>query len=294
MNDAEKPPILIPPALPPEVEAQTPPERPPRAPWRWWAHVLLLAGYVLGIGLMSQMQEEGPGKEAALPGEVGTLLKFCFGELAVFGTIFVVACLFTRPNARELFLKWKDGFKAVLWGVAYSVILRVAIALVLFAVIFPVAVYERATKGDKADVKKTMEGLRPDVSAVVAPEALEQPAYLLVMMTFVSFVVAGLREELWRAGMIAGLAGLSPKLFAGKRGQIFAVMIAAIIFGLGHFAQGIGGVFLTGALGIGLGLIIVRHQSIWQATLAHGFFDATSFALLAALSKFAPEALKNL
>jgi membrane protease YdiL (CAAX protease family) len=33
-------------------------------------------------------------------------------------------------------------------------------------------------------------------------------------------------------------------------------------------------------LGIFLGLIMVYHRSIWPAVLAHGFFDATSMAVL--------------
>jgi membrane protease YdiL (CAAX protease family) len=37
---------------------------------------------------------------------------------------------------------------------------------------------------------------------------------------------------------------------------------------------------LAGALGVGLGLIMVLHRSIWPAVIAHGFFDATSMALL--------------
>jgi membrane protease YdiL (CAAX protease family) len=38
--------------------------------------------------------------------------------------------------------------------------------------------------------------------------------------------------------------------------------------------------FMAGLLGLGLGLIMVLHRSIWPAVLAHGFFDATSMALI--------------
>lgn len=215
-------------------------------------------------------------------------------ELGIFGFIFSLAWLLARPSADQLFLKWRGGFKAWLWGMLYSVGLRVGIALLLLLVAAPFIAYERITTGDASRTQEVMKGMRPDVEAIIEPKALEDPLYLIVSVTFVSFIVAGLREELWRAGMMAGLAGLAPTVFAGKRGQVFAVLFAAVIFGIGHFPQGIGAVFLTGALGVGLGLIIVRHQSIWEATLAHGFFDATSFVLLAALSKYAPEALKAL
>jgi membrane protease YdiL (CAAX protease family) len=36
----------------------------------------------------------------------------------------------------------------------------------------------------------------------------------------------------------------------------------------------------AGLLGLMLGLIIVLHKSIWPAVIAHGLFDATTFALL--------------
>lgn len=286
----DQPPILTPTALPP-VEKEP---IPPRSRWRWLVHVLLLSAYVLGIGLIgSQIGDENPNERSALPTSVQGLLTACLTELAIFAVVFIVACLFTRPRARELFLNWTGGFKAVALAVVYSVLLRIAIAVVLMIVALPLVAYERVSKGEGADPKKVMEGFRPDVEAIISPEALEDPVYLGLTLTFVSFIVAGLREELWRAGMMAGLAGLAPSLFSSKRGQVAAVLVAAVIFGIGHLAQGLGAVFMTGVLGIGLGLIIVRHQSIWQATLAHGFFDATSFALLAALSKFAPDALKG-
>jgi membrane protease YdiL (CAAX protease family) len=55
---------------------------------------------------------------------------------------------------------------------------------------------------------------------------------------------------------------------------------AAVVFGAGHLTQGFLAVGLTGLLGLGLGVIIVAHRSIWPAVLAHGFFNATSLALL--------------
>jgi membrane protease YdiL (CAAX protease family) len=33
-------------------------------------------------------------------------------------------------------------------------------------------------------------------------------------------------------------------------------------------------------LGFCLGLIMIFHRSIWPAVMAHGFFDATTFAIL--------------
>jgi hypothetical protein len=38
---------------------------------------------------------------------------------------------------------------------------------------------------------------------------------------------------------------------------------------------------------------MVWRQSIWEAVLAHGFFDATTFALLWLIQKVNPELLKS-
>ncbi|MDB6109069.1 MAG: Abortive infection protein, partial [Pedosphaera sp.] len=67
--------------------------------------------------------------------------------------------------------------------------------------------------------------------------------------------------------------------------------VAAVIFGLGHTAQGWSGVAITAFLGLGLGAIMLRHRSIWEAVIAHGFFDAGTFALLYCIAKFHPELL---
>jgi uncharacterized protein len=105
-------------------------------------------------------------------------------------------------------------------------------------------------------------------------------------VTLVSFVLAGFREELWRAAMLAGCKALFPALYAKRRGQVLCVIGIAIIFGIGHWSQGPGGVVLTTLLGVMLGLIMVFHRSVWEATLAHGFFNASSFVLMHLLFKY--------
>jgi membrane protease YdiL (CAAX protease family) len=119
------------------------------------------------------------------------------------------------------------------------------------------------------------------VENVVDVAALQDnPAYYWLTLTVVSFVVAGLREELWRASFLAGMKKLWPGRFGSTFGQIGAVVIAAVIFGLAHLSMGSVAAFMAGLLGLGLGLIMVLHRSIWPAVLAHGFFDATSMALI--------------
>jgi membrane protease YdiL (CAAX protease family) len=73
---------------------------------------------------------------------------------------------------------------------------------------------------------------------------------------------------------------LWPQYFGSTKGQVLAVCIAAVIFGAAHLSMGILAAFMAGLLGLGLGLIMVFHRSVWPAALAHGFFDATSMALI--------------
>jgi membrane protease YdiL (CAAX protease family) len=276
-------------AIPPVLE-EAPPDGPTPAPapkWRWVVSLLLLAGYVLGIGLLGMERDPAQG-EAALPNSVGKLLWMCAREIGIFGAVFGLAWWSSRASVEALYLKWRKGLMPVVWGALHSIFLRLGIAVAVMAVVIPYA----ALKGEKA-LEENMQVLRPKVESVVDTKALQDPAYFVVTMTVISFVVAGLREELWRAGMLAGLAGLAPAVFGSRKGRYFAVVLVAMIFGLAHAPQGIGGVALTGLLGIGLGVIMVAHRSTWIAALAHGFFDATTFALLFAITKVAPQFLKS-
>ncbi len=58
------------------------------------------------------------------------------------------------------------------------------------------------------------------------------------MANLVSFLVGGLREELWRSSFIAGLRALWPRAFDSENGGILAAGIAALFFGVGHLPQG--------------------------------------------------------
>lgn len=269
------------PAIPPllsEVEGQT-----NRGKWRWAIHLLLLAGYVLGIGLAGALLKD-ESAEPAMPSDLESLAKMCALELGMFVAVFAVAWSFSRARPAELFLKWRGGLRPILWGIVYSIGLRLAIMVLITVIALPIY----ALKGEAG-----VEDLRPKSEKVINTTALKDPMYVAFAITVVSFGMAGFREELWRAGIMAGLAGLAPVAFATRRGQYVAVAIAAVVFGLGHAPQGWGGVVITAALGVGLGVIIVRHQSIWEAVMAHGLFDATTFAALYVVVRFFPEALKG-
>jgi membrane protease YdiL (CAAX protease family) len=76
------------------------------------------------------------------------------------------------------------------------------------------------------------------------------------------------------------MKALWPEIFGDREGQIAAIIIIAIVFGLGHLAYGALPAAMAVLVGFALGLIMIVHRSIWPAVVAHGFFDATTFALL--------------
>ena len=243
---------------------------------RWWFHLILISAYVLAVGAF------GWGRSASrmpvLSHKAGGLLVACSLELAIFGIVLGLACIASRPSRDDLLLRWRGKFSPVLLGVGYSVALRLAVGIFVVAV-STVLIATRAMSPDSLEHFATSN--QPDVQAVVDVAALrDNPAYFWLVITVVSFVVAGLREELWRAAFLAGTKALWPKRFGSRAGQIGAVAIASVIFGLGHMAMGPIAVCMAGLLGFGLGLIMVLHRSVWPAVFAHGMFDATSMALI--------------
>jgi membrane protease YdiL (CAAX protease family) len=199
-------------------------------------------------------------------------------ELFSFGVVFVLAWLASRATCDDLLLRWRGKVMPLLLGVAYSVGLRILVALVTAVVaIVLVATHAMTTDSLQGFFVKNRPGIE---NAVDVAALRDNPAYFWLTLTLVSFVVAGLREELWRSSFLAGLKKLWPSQFASTGGQVCAVIIAAILFGLAHLSMGILAALMGGLLGLSLGLIMVFHRSIWPAVLAHGFFDATSMALI--------------
>ncbi len=290
----ETTPPPIPAAVPPIPEAV-----PTVAKWRWWVFLLIIGPYPVWIGLLAHYgfrsaETEGP----ALGGNARELMLISLLTLATFFIPFAVARAFSRATVDDLRLRWKGGFKpfenlmprsiaAAGTGIVYSIALRLG-AVIPIGIWLGVlmATGEIGPGGVEAYVLKN----RPKVETVVNVESLaHNPAYMILMLTFVSFVVAGLREELWRSATMAGLEKLFPRTFGSKFGRYLAVLLVAVAFGLGHLPQGPMAVLLTGFLGVGLGAIMVFHRSIWPAVIAHGLFDATSFALI----PFAMELMKK-
>ena len=246
----------------------------------------MLTAYPLVLGLMGTPQTDNrPGP--MLPRASERLLALSGVEIVIFGMVFFAAWLASRASAEQLFLRWHGGIWPVLRGLGYSVALRMIVALFGIAVMLIAHLLFQVIE---RDLKQAL----PHPETVIDPAAMTaDPLYFWLTLTVVSFGVAGLREELWRAGMLAGLRALFPRNFQSGAGGYVAMTIVATVFGLGHTPQGWSAVVLTALLGAGLGAIIVRHRSIWDAVMAHGFFDATTFVMLYSLSKLDPQFLQG-
>jgi membrane protease YdiL (CAAX protease family) len=258
-------------SLPPPIHEPKPVSR-----RRWWLHLILVTSYIFVLTLVGLARSKS--HQPALSHTAGGLLFICTMELLLFGFVFGLAWLASRASLDDLLLRWRGHVRPVLLGAAYSVGLRLALGIVA-ALAAAVLLATHAMTADS--LRDFSVKNRPGIENAVDVVALrDNPAYLWLTLTVVSFVVAGLREELWRSSFLAGLRTLWPRQFGSGVGQVGAVFIAAVIFGLAHLSMGILAALLGGLLGLGLGLIMVFHRSIWPAVLAHGFFDATSMALI--------------
>lgn len=220
--------------------------------------------------------------EAILPKDIRGLLELSVQNLLLFAIIFGLTWALGRTNRDELFLRWPDWWQPWVLGAGYSVALRLLAAVVTLGVIAVLYVIFQATGKDP----HSLEQLRPKVENLISFEALRDPLYLLLACTLLSFIVAGLREELWRAGVVSYFTRLLPVRWQNWRGQALAVVVTSVVFGLGHWPQGPAGVILTTTIGLGLGAVMVFHRSLWIAVMAHGFFDASTFVMLRVLDHY--------
>jgi membrane protease YdiL (CAAX protease family) len=261
------------------------PESPPPIPaavrqtqrWRWLIHLLILGVYPM-LGLLFRANSGQLQQAPALSGNVRGLLFVSGVELLVFSIFFAVACLVSRASREELNLRWRPGWWVVPLGIGYSIALRIGLMVVAVAVIVVLAATQTVTP---QKVQEYISANRPDVEALVSVPAMRSnPAYFWLTITLVSFVVAGIREEMWRAGTLAAMRAVWPSVFGSRVGQCGAIALIAVAFGAMHLRMGVLAAVGAGVLGLMLGVIIVVHKSIWPAVIAHGVFDASTLALL--------------
>jgi membrane protease YdiL (CAAX protease family) len=217
-------------------------------------------------------------RHPALASSVRGLLIVCGAEMVLFGIVFTLGWLASRASPEQLLLKWRPRRWVVPLGIGYSVAMRFAVGIIIATV---VSLLVGTGLLHQENVQRFLADSRPAAGKIVDLHAIQHdPVYFWLTLTLSSFVVAGLREEMWRAGTFAALRTLWPRTFGSQPGQVAAVALIAIIFGLAHLGLGLLPAVSASLLGFFLGVIMITHQSIWPAVVAHGMFDATTFALL--------------
>ena len=251
------------------------PERTRQSRGRWWIHLILIGGYFVPVLLLSLGRvREGP----ALTNSVSGLLFVAAMEVGSFALVFALGCAASRASREELLLRWRPRWLVWPLGFVYSIILRFAVVLITLSVVFGL-ISAGILKSNS--VQEFAGANRPEVEKLVDISALSHdPVYYWLTLTLVSFVVDGLREEMWRAGSLAAMRALWPRAFASRGGEFLGIAIIAIFFGAAHLQMGVLASCFAGLLGLFLGAIMLVHRSIWPAVIAHGFFDAATMALL--------------
>lgn len=218
------------------------------------------------------------GKAPALGHSVKGLLIVCGFEVLFFGIAFGLAWLASRATKDDLLLRWRPKGWVLPLGFAYSIGIRLAAGIVVAVVAAVVAIITHATP---AQVQGFVQQNRPKVETLVDMQALtHDPVYFWLTVVFVSLVMGGLREELWRSSFLAGLRSLWPRVFGSPAGGIAGAAVAALFFGAGHIPQGLLAAGMITVVGFLLGVIMSLHRSMWPSVVAHGLFDAASLALL--------------
>lgn len=119
-------------------------------------------------------------------------------------------------------------------------------------------------------------GLAPDVSRL---DFIKGNLPALVIMLAVSWTTAAFGEEIvFRGFLLNRAAGLDVDI----RDWVLVVILGqSILFGLAHAYQGIGGVIVTGVLGLALGVLTVLAQGdLWPAIIVHGLINTVSLTAI--------------
>ncbi len=244
--------------------------------WRWWVATLLVGAFPFAAAFSSTVRVKRGGGEATLPSSVEGLIIAGSLQLAIILFFFGLGWLFSRATKSDLWMGWRDGVAPIWQGALYSIGLRflpilpfIAIGIVLTLMGYKP---EALTEWVNANKPQT-DGIGDSIRA-------GSPLYKALMLTFFSFIVAGFGEELWRVATMRGLIEIAPRGLSPLLKNSIAVLVSAVVFGIGHLYQGVVGVGVTALIGIALGAMTIHHRSIWPAVIAHGCFDAASFLMV--------------
>jgi hypothetical protein len=163
-------------------------------------------------------------------------------------------------------LGWRDlGLRRPeSWVVIVLTALLAAVALQLFSEFVSTPIIERLT-GERPD----LSGFRPLVGNLP----------LTLAMFAAIWVLAAFGEELAYRGYVLERAATLGK--RSPRAYLVAMVGVSLLFGLGHFYQGVAGMADSTVSGLLFGgLYLAGGRNLWLPILAHGFSDTIALGLV--------------
>lgn len=217
-------------------------QNPPKAaPWPELAQILLVLALLFAPKLIPDLPYSGP---------IGLVI-------AGIGATWLL-----RRNGQtwgDLGLRWAANKKDLAKG-AGMVVLVVVGAVAVNAAVQPLL---NILLGSAAEREF------PDVSTV----------QLYLTMMVIVWTTASFGEEMvFRAFLMSRLSAM----FGGTRlAWVLAAFVQAAIFGLGHAYQGIGGIIVTGVVGLVFGLLyLVARRNLWPMIIGHGIINTIGMTVL--------------
>lgn len=119
-------------------------------------------------------------------------------------------------------------------------------------------------------------GLAPDVTRL---DFIKGNVPALMFMLAVSWSTAAFGEEIvFRGFLLNRAAGLDVAI---QDWVLYVIAGQALLFGLAHAYQGLGGIIVTGILGLALGVLTyVAQGNLWPAIIVHGLINTVSLTAL--------------
>jgi len=110
-------------------------------------------------------------------------------------------------------------------------------------------------------------------------DALRGNLTALISGLIIVWTLAAFGEEMVFRGYI--LNRLASLFKSEKTGWIFGLLLSSILFGIGHFYQGISGIILTGIVGVIYSLAYLADRcNLWLPILIHGLYDTSAFLII--------------
>lgn len=176
--------------------------------------------------------------------------------------LFAMACASLRLSGRS----WRDV------GLRKPVNWWMTIVLAIVAGVFLQVMSEFAIE----PLLVWLTGKQPDLSDFASLRHNLPGTLMLLAMVW---TLAAFGEEMgYRGYILDRAAALGSYSSAAYLGGIFAV---SVLFGIGHYYQGISGVIGSAISGFYFGtLYLVSHRNLWLPVLAHGISDTLGLAMI--------------